>query len=111
MTEPSKTTRAKAHAKNAADEASKAANEATEAVTDGVRSGFTAVRNNEEVQKLTKGVRNFVRRAEDPFLVGLTLFNPPVGLGVTGIVKGSRLVSRGLQAEAEAEAQPVDTAK
>lgn len=107
MTEPSKNTRAKAHAKNAAENASEAASEAKEAVTeatssvrDGVRNGFAAVRNNEEVRQLTQGVRAFAKRAEDPALILLTAVNPLAGLGTAGIVKGTKLLARGLRAEA-----------
>lgn len=83
---------------------------ATEAVTEGTRNGFTAVRNSEEVQTLLQGTKNFLRRVEDPFLVGLTLFNPPLVLGATGIVKGSRLVGRGLTAEAQVQSDADSTA-
>lgn len=107
MTEPRKSTSAKASARAAADEATAAATEAKEAVKDTARAtrmtvkeGFAAVRDNEDVRKLTSGTREFLRKAEDPALIVATAINPLAGLGATGVIKGSRLLVRGLKGEA-----------
>lgn len=107
MTTPRKSTSAKAHASNAADAAADAATEAKETVTEtvrearsSIRDGFAAVRDNEDVRRLRSGTREFLRKAEDPALILTTAINPPLGLGLAGVVKGSRLVARGLRSEA-----------
>ena len=107
MTAPKKSTSARVHTAKAKEAASEAAEDVKEAAQEGVRAArssirgtFAAVRDNAEVQNLRRGTREFLRKAEDPALIVTTAINPPLGLGLTGVIKGSRLAVRGLRNEA-----------